>query len=65
MSLLRAAGSVVMPRSAVLFAPPLAETAFLVDAAARAIGRLSQIIFFNDTATTQIYTFFSPSVSLS
>ena len=31
-----AAGDMVMPRSAVIFAPPLAETAFLVDAASKA-----------------------------
>ena len=31
-----AAGDMVMPRSAVIFAPPLDETAFLVDAAGRA-----------------------------
>jgi phytoene synthase len=36
LSLLRAGAATVMPRSAVLFAPPLPETAFLVDAAARA-----------------------------
>ena len=31
-----AAGDCIMPRSAVIYAPPLAETAFLVDAASRA-----------------------------
>lgn len=30
-----AAGDMIMPRSAVIYAPPLAETAFLVDAASR------------------------------
>ncbi|WP_102109671.1 15-cis-phytoene synthase [Oceaniglobus roseus] len=36
LSMLRAGVSVMMPRSAVLYARPLAETGFLVDAAARA-----------------------------
>ena len=36
LSMVRAAGSVALPKSAVLYARPLAETAFLVDAAARA-----------------------------
>lgn len=35
LSMLRAGMSLALPRSAVIFAPPLAETAFLVDAAAR------------------------------
>ncbi|NCO86607.1 MAG: phytoene/squalene synthase family protein [Rhodobacterales bacterium] len=34
----RAAGGSLMPRSAVIYAPPLAETAYLVDAAGRAVA---------------------------
>lgn len=38
----RAAGGSLMPRSAVIYAPPLAETAFLVDAAGRAVADRSR-----------------------
>jgi phytoene synthase len=41
LSVLRAGASTVMPRSAVLHARPLAETAFLVDAAARPVPQAS------------------------
>ena len=44
----RAGLSALMPRSAVLYAPPLAETAFLVEAAARvapgATGRTDRLL---------------------
>jgi phytoene synthase len=42
LSLARAAATIVLPRSPVLYAPPVAEVAFLVDAAARKQVRFSR-----------------------